>query len=268
MLKAVIRVIIWIYIVTFAIGFLACLAIPFDRTSGISIPSAISGAVFCAALSIGLFFLDRKKVAPWTPSGRVTAAIKQASESRERDKQRKHELEMAQLQAWIEESRANSPVSPNHSHDLGMRWRDGQNDLDDEDARKPIRERRDTVYIMEKHEPAVRRFVKMMTGRPYGMIRTTAVLKPEPSNEVDPNAVKVMLNGHAVGYLARGEQDGVAELMRRQKLKELPLEVLVRYVPEGMWIWYFDDEEELEVFARFILDKEKKHFESYPTVGL
>ncbi|MDU7740291.1 MAG: hypothetical protein E7J87_10300, partial [Streptococcus sp.] len=36
-LKAVIRVIIWICIVTFAIGFLACLAMPFDRTSGIPI---------------------------------------------------------------------------------------------------------------------------------------------------------------------------------------------------------------------------------------
>lgn len=41
------------------------------------------------------------------------------------------------------------------------------------------------------------------------VVGTTVSLEPDPENEYDPSAVKVMLNGHHIGFVARGSNPPV-----------------------------------------------------------
>lgn len=50
--------------------------------------------------------------------------------------------------------------------------------------------------------------------------RVTAFLVPEPANRYDPNAVRVLIDGHLVGYLAREQATRVAGRLRDLGLSE------------------------------------------------
>ena len=59
-----------------------------------------------------------------------------------------------------------------------------------------------------------------------GEIFAMAILEPEPTNEFDPTAVKVMIEGIQVGYIPKFDSGTVTEMIRRSGLN--PYEVPAR----------------------------------------
>ena len=54
-----------------------------------------------------------------------------------------------------------------------------------------------------------------------GEIYTTATLEPEPTNEFDPTAVKVVVEGVQVGYIAKIESAAVTEMIAQSGKKDM-----------------------------------------------
>ena len=54
-----------------------------------------------------------------------------------------------------------------------------------------------------------------------GEIYTTATLEPEPTNEFDPTAVKVVVEGVQVGYIAKFDSGAVTEMIARSGKKDM-----------------------------------------------
>ncbi len=48
-----------------------------------------------------------------------------------------------------------------------------------------------------------------------GVIYTTATLEPEPTNEFDPTAVKVIIEGTQVGYISKLDSEAVTQMIKR-----------------------------------------------------
>ena len=60
-----------------------------------------------------------------------------------------------------------------------------------------------------------------------GEILTTAVLEPEPTNEFDPTAVKVVIEGVQVGYIAKFDSGAVTKMIEKsgKKSYEVPARI-------------------------------------------
>ena len=60
-----------------------------------------------------------------------------------------------------------------------------------------------------------------------GEILATAVLEPEPTNEFDPTAVKVVVEGGQVGYIAKFDSAGVTKMIEKsgKKVYEVPAKI-------------------------------------------
>jgi hypothetical protein len=60
-----------------------------------------------------------------------------------------------------------------------------------------------------------------------GEILTTAILEPEPTNPFDSTAVKVVIEGVQVGYIAKFDSGAVTEMIRRsgKKKYEVPAHI-------------------------------------------
>ena len=54
-----------------------------------------------------------------------------------------------------------------------------------------------------------------------GEIYTTATLEPEPTNEFDPTAVKVVVEGVQVGYIAKFDSAAVTQMIERSGKKDM-----------------------------------------------
>ena len=48
-----------------------------------------------------------------------------------------------------------------------------------------------------------------------GVIYTTATLEPEPTNEFDPTAVKVIIEGTQVGYISKLDSEAVTQMIKQ-----------------------------------------------------
>ena len=60
-----------------------------------------------------------------------------------------------------------------------------------------------------------------------GEILATAVLEPEPTNEFDPTAVKVVVEGVQVGYIAKFDSAAVTKMIEKsgKKVYEVPAKI-------------------------------------------
>ena len=60
-----------------------------------------------------------------------------------------------------------------------------------------------------------------------GEILATAVLEPEPTNEFDPTAVKVVVGGVQVGYIAKFDSAAVTKMIEKsgKKVYEVPAKI-------------------------------------------
>ena len=60
-----------------------------------------------------------------------------------------------------------------------------------------------------------------------GEILATAVLEPEPTNEFDPTAVKIVVEGVQVGYIAKFDSAAVTKMIERsgKKVYEVPAKI-------------------------------------------
>jgi hypothetical protein len=60
-----------------------------------------------------------------------------------------------------------------------------------------------------------------------GEILSTAVLEPEPTNEFDPTAVKVVVEGVQVGYIAKFDSAAVTKMIEKseKKVYEVPAKI-------------------------------------------
>jgi hypothetical protein len=60
-----------------------------------------------------------------------------------------------------------------------------------------------------------------------GEILATAVLEPEPTNEFDPTAVKVVVEGVQVGYIAKFDSAAVTKMIEKSgnKVYEVPAKI-------------------------------------------
>ena len=60
-----------------------------------------------------------------------------------------------------------------------------------------------------------------------GEILATAVLQPEPTNEFDPTAVKVVVEGVQVGYIAKFDSAAVTKMIEKsgKKVYEVPAKI-------------------------------------------
>jgi hypothetical protein len=60
-----------------------------------------------------------------------------------------------------------------------------------------------------------------------GEILATAVLEPEPTNEFDPTAVKVVIEGVQVGYIAKFDSAAVTKMIEKsgKKVYEVPAKI-------------------------------------------
>jgi hypothetical protein len=60
-----------------------------------------------------------------------------------------------------------------------------------------------------------------------GQIFSTAVLEPEPTNEFDSSAVKVVVEGTQVGYIPKFDSPAVTEMIKKsgKKVYEVPVRI-------------------------------------------
>ena len=60
-----------------------------------------------------------------------------------------------------------------------------------------------------------------------GEIYGTAILEPEPTNEFDPTAVKVVVEGVQVGYIPKFDSPAVTEMVKRsgKSIYEVPVRI-------------------------------------------
>jgi hypothetical protein len=60
-----------------------------------------------------------------------------------------------------------------------------------------------------------------------GEIHGTAILKPEPTNEFDPTAVKVLVEGIQVGYIPKFDSLAVTEMVKKsgKSVYEVPVRI-------------------------------------------
>lgn len=59
----------------------------------------------------------------------------------------------------------------------------------------------------------------------YNFHVNTIDLVPEPENKYDKNAVKIILNGHHVGYIRSDETEGIVDLFNSDRVKRLQVVV-------------------------------------------
>lgn len=62
-----------------------------------------------------------------------------------------------------------------------------------------------------------------------GEVYTTAILEPEPSNEFDSTAVKVVVDGVQVGYIPRFDSPSVTQMIENSGKKEMRVPVRIGF---------------------------------------
>jgi len=62
-----------------------------------------------------------------------------------------------------------------------------------------------------------------------GEIYGTAILEPEPTNEFDPTAVKVVVEGVQVGYIPKFDSPAVTQMIKNSGKKEMQVPVRIGF---------------------------------------
>jgi NADPH-dependent curcumin reductase CurA len=62
-----------------------------------------------------------------------------------------------------------------------------------------------------------------------GEIYGTAILEPEPTNEFDPTAVKVVVEGVQVGYIPKYDSPAVTQMIKNNGKKEMQVPVRIGF---------------------------------------
>ena len=66
-----------------------------------------------------------------------------------------------------------------------------------------------------------------------GEIVATAVLVPEPTNEFDPTAVKVVIEGVQVGYIAKFDSAAVTKMIAKSGVKDYEVPARIGFDPDS-----------------------------------
>ena len=62
-----------------------------------------------------------------------------------------------------------------------------------------------------------------------GEIYGVAILEPEPTNEFDPTAVKVLVEGIQVGYIPKFDSPAVTEMVKKSGMSVLEVPVRIGF---------------------------------------
>ena len=66
-----------------------------------------------------------------------------------------------------------------------------------------------------------------------GEIYGTAILEPEPTNEFDPTAVKVVFEGVQVGYIPKFDSSAVTQMIKNSGKKEMQVPAKIGFDPNS-----------------------------------
>lgn len=126
---------------------------------------------------------------------------------------------------------------------------------------------RGTLYVMEDLKPAVRRIVAQATGFNFGTVRATATMRLEPENAYDEDAVAVYVEDMKIGYLYEDAQTEALDVLRNDP-DYCCLDIIIRVVPDGLWVWFFDSEKSLVRWTQYLARRDMEAGQSYPTSGI
>jgi hypothetical protein len=66
-----------------------------------------------------------------------------------------------------------------------------------------------------------------------GQIIATAVLEPEPTNDFDPTAVKVVVEGVQVGYIAKFDSGAVTAMIKKSGKETMQVGARIGFDPNS-----------------------------------
>lgn len=105
----------------------------------------------------------------------------------------------------------------------------------------PPRAISDSVEIRDRHRNQIRDFVKKTTGQHYGATSTKAITFGVTDPTTRERRLAIWAKGSEIGYLAQALEASAYQAMSHKRIKNLEIEVFVRYSPEEMQVWCIED---------------------------
>lgn len=105
----------------------------------------------------------------------------------------------------------------------------------------PPRAINNSVEIQDRHRNQIRDFIKKATGQHYGATSTKAITFGVTDSTTRERRLAIWAKGSEIGYLAQALEANAYQAMSHKRIKNIEIEVFVRYSPEEMQVWCIED---------------------------